>query len=68
MVSWSFYDCVATYTCERNSIQKHLYLLRIEPIKRYQQYVIVFIFASQSVEVDTCQQKTMKKQLETLSN
>ena len=35
MVSWSVYDCVATYTCERNSIQKHLYLFRIEPIKRY---------------------------------
>ena len=35
MVSWSVYDCVATYTCERNSIQKHLYLFTIEPIKRY---------------------------------
>ena len=35
MVSRSVYDCVAAYTCECNSIQKHLYLLRIEPIKRY---------------------------------
>ena len=35
MVSWSFYDCVATDSCERDSIQKHLYLFRIEPIKRY---------------------------------
>ena len=35
MVSWSVYDCVAAYTCERNSMQKHLYLFSIEPIKRY---------------------------------
>ena len=35
MVSWSVYDCVAAYTCQHNSIQKHLYLFRIEPIKRY---------------------------------
>ena len=35
MVSWSFYDCVAAYTCESNSLHKNVYLLRIEPIKRY---------------------------------
>ena len=35
MMSWSVYDSVAAYTCERNSMQKHLYLFRIEPIKRY---------------------------------
>ena len=35
MVSWSVYDCVPAYTCERKSIQKHLYLFSIEPIKRY---------------------------------
>ena len=35
MVYLSVYDCVAAYTCERNSIQKHLYLFRIEPIKWY---------------------------------
>ena len=35
MVSWSVYYCGAAYTCERNSIQKHLYLFNIEPIKRY---------------------------------
>ena len=35
MVCWSVYDCVAAYTCENNSIQKHLYLFSIEPIKRY---------------------------------
>ena len=35
MVCWSVYHCVAAYTCERNSMQKHLYLFRIEPIKRY---------------------------------
>ena len=33
MVYWSVYDCVAAYTCERKSIQKHLYLFSIEPIK-----------------------------------
>ena len=32
MVSWSVYDFVAAYTCERKSIQKHLYLFSIEPI------------------------------------
>ena len=35
MVSWSVYDCVAAYTCERNSIQKYLYLFSIEPINPY---------------------------------
>ena len=35
MVYWFVYDCVAAYTCERKSIQKHLYLFSIEPIKRY---------------------------------
>ena len=35
MVSWSVYDCVAAYTCEHNSIQKHLYLFSIEPINPY---------------------------------
>ena len=35
MVSWSVYDCVATYTCECNLIHKHLYLFSIEPMKRY---------------------------------
>ena len=35
MVSWSFYDSVLADSCERNSMQKHLYLFHIEPIKRY---------------------------------
>ena len=35
MVYWSVYDCVAAYTCQRKSIQKHLYLFSIEPIKPY---------------------------------
>ena len=35
MVYWSVYNCVAAYTCERKSIQKHLYLFSIEPIKPY---------------------------------
>ena len=68
MVSWSFYNCVTTYSCERNSMQKHLYLFSIEPSSDMWQYVMVFMFACQCVEVDTCQQKTMKKQSETLSN
>ena len=35
MVSWFVYDCVAADTCECNSIQKHLDVFSIEPIKRY---------------------------------
>ena len=32
------------------------------------QYVVVFVFASQCVDVDTCEQNTIEKQSEMLSN
>ena len=40
----------------------------LNPLIDMWQYVVVFVVASQCVDVDTCQKKTMKTESETLSN